>query len=284
MALVNNMDAIAASAVGERRGRDGVALLGVQPRWRRRRSARRGAHAVLDPPRCGRAGGGGHGRGARVAPVREAFSRPFPSSGLRWARIRLALRCRRRFSEQTRGAVYGGSSVAPMIGATAEHGGVRRMHDAAAAAQAAAAGVGSDLSTGNSTGPPGGGGTPRGAAPTSRAPGGRRALALAATVPRGGQREDAARTHHRRRSRRPRSERWCIASTSSAKVPSPSNPTIFTSMQCAPKVNINPSKATSPAPRARGDPDLRIEHRSLTESRAHLGAASPDSPWTDRRG
>ena len=129
------------------------------------------------------------------------------------------------FRRETRGrGVRGSERGAHDRELRPEHGGVRADVRRRAAAQAAAAGVGSDLSTGNSTVPPGGGD----------------ASACVGPVVSRARWECARRLRWRRRCRarwsargrgtctlitgggswRPRSERWCIASSyCSAKVP-----------------------------------------------------------------
>ena len=169
MALVNNMDAIAASAgVGRRRGRDGVALLGVQLR---RAAVRRigvgvGASRALGTrpaALCVAQAVVAVGTLAlRVAPVRggvfAAVSLVGFALGAHWG---LAPSMSSEiFGAKHAGAVYGGLSVAPMIGSYGLSTGVfGRMYAArrrgGAGGGGGSVGGGSDLSTGNSTVPGG---------------------------------------------------------------------------------------------------------------------------------
>ena len=224
MALVNNMDAIAASAgLGDGAAAGMVSLFsvcncvgrlcgGLASEW---------ALHVRAVPRpaalCVAQAVVAIGAFAlRVAPVRggvfAAVSLVGFALGAHWG---LAPSMSSEiFGAKHAGAVYGGLSVAPMIGSYALSTGVfGRMYDAAAAAQAAAAasgasdlGGGSDLSTGNSTVPGGGDASGRvdacvGADCFSGAMGVCAAFALAATVPCAivSARTRHVYAHHRRR-------------------------------------------------------------------------------------
>ena len=235
MALVNNMDAIAASAgVGDGAAAGMVSLFSVCNCVGRLcgGSASEWALHARSVPRpaalCVAQVVVAVGTLAlRVAPVRggvfAAVSLVGFALGAHWG---LAPSMSSEiFGAKHAGAVYGGLSVAPMIGSYGLSTGVfGRMYDAAAAAQAAAAGVGSDLSTGNST-------VPRGAVTRRHA---------SVPIVSRARWECARRLRWRRRCRarwsargrgtctlitgggswRPRSERWCIASSyCSAKVP-----------------------------------------------------------------
>ena len=196
MALVNNMDAIAASAgVGDGAAAGMVSLFSVCNCVGRLcgGSASEWALHARSVPRpaalCVAQVVVAVGTLAlRVAPVRggvfAAVSLVGFALGAHWG---LAPSMSSEiFGAKHAGAVYGGLSVAPMIGSYGLSTGVfGRMYDAAAAAQAAAAGVGSDLSTGNSTVPPGGGDASACVGPDcfSGAMGVCAAFALAATVP-----------------------------------------------------------------------------------------------------
>ena len=124
MALVNNMDAIAASAgVGDGAAAGMVSLFSVCNCVGRLcgglASGGRFTSAPLrDPPRCASRRRWWRWR-VRCASRRfeEAFSRPFRSSDSRWARTRVGAVGRE--GAKHAGAVYGGLSVAPLIGSYA---------------------------------------------------------------------------------------------------------------------------------------------------------------------
>ena len=223
MALVNNMDAIAASAgLGDGAAAGMVSLFsvcncvgrlcgGLASEWALHVRAMPRPAALCVAQAVVAIGA----FALRVAPVRggvfAAVSLVGFALGAHWG---LAPSMSSEiFGAKHAGAVYGGLSVAPMIGSYGLSTGVfGRMYDAAAAAQAAAASGSSDLggasdpSTGNSTVPGGGDASGRvgacvGADCFSGAMGVCAAFALAATVPCAivSARTRHVYAHHRRR-------------------------------------------------------------------------------------